>query len=123
MYCYGCKLRPPSIGCYPVKDGCVVVFYDGRFFDPDFGRSVYGRVYYEEPLSEAEVMSYELVERDRKELSKYERGIMVANRFYESGDYDRYERAIERLAKTSGKPYCQVEDDVTDARILGIDGA
>lgn len=48
---------------------------------------------------------------------------MVANRFYESGDYDIYERAIGRLAKTSGKQYWQVEDDVTDARILGIDGA
>ncbi len=56
-------------------------------------------------------------------MSKYERGLMAANRFYESGDYDRYEMAIGRLAETSGKPYWQVEDDVTDARILGIDGA
>ena len=68
-------------------------------------------------------MQYDLVDRDCKGLSKYERGLMVANRFYESGDYDRYERAIGRLVKTSGKPYWQVEDDVTDARILGIDGA
>lgn len=118
MHCYGCKLRPPSIGCYPVKDGCRVVFYDGLFFDPDFGGSVWGRVYYEEPLSDAEIMQYELVDRDCKAMSKYERGLMVANRFY-----DRYEREIERLAKMSGKPYGQVEDDVTDARILGIDGA
>lgn len=123
MRCYGCKLRPPSIGCYPVKDRCKVVFYDGLFFDPDFGRSVWGRVYYEEPLSDAEIMQYDLVDRDYKGLSKYERGLMVANRFYESEDYDRYERAIERLAKMSGKSYGQVEDDVTDARILGIDGA
>lgn len=92
MHCYGCKLRPPSIGCYPVKDGCKVIMYDGLFFDPDFGRNVWGRVYYEEPLSENEMMSYDLVDRDRKGLSKYEHGLMVANRFYESEDYDRYER-------------------------------
>lgn len=123
MHCYGCKLRPPSIGCYPVKEGCKVIMYDGLFFDPDFGRSVWGRVYYEELLNDAEIMQYDLVDRDCKAMSKYERGLMVANRFYESEDYDRYERAIERLAKMSGKPYGQVEDDVTDARILGIDGA
>ena len=123
MHCCGCKLRPPSIGCYPVKDGCKVIMYDGLFFDPDFGRNVWGRVYYDEPLSEKEEMSYDLVDRECKGLSKYERCLMVANRFYESGDYDRYERAIGRLAKTSGKPYWQVEDDVTDARIIGIDGA
>ena len=97
--------------------------YDGLFFGPDFGRNVWGRVYYEEPLSEKEAMSYDLVDRECKGLSKYERGLMVANRFYDSEDYDRYERAIERLAKMSGKPYGQVEDDVTDARILGIEGA
>lgn len=123
MHCYGCKLRPPSIGCYPVKDGCKAITYDGPFFDPDFGRSVLGRVCYEEPLSENELMGYELVDRECKGLSKYGRGLTVANRFYESGDHDRYERAIGRLAKTSGKPYRQVEDDVTDARTLGIDGA
>lgn len=51
-----------------MKDGCRVVFYDGLFFDPDFGRSVLGRVYYEEPLSDAEVMDYELVDRDHKAM-------------------------------------------------------
>lgn len=55
MHCYVCKLRPPSIGCYPVKEGCKVIMYDGLFFDPDFGRSVWGRVYYEEPLNDAEI--------------------------------------------------------------------
>ena len=64
MHCYGCMLRPPSIGCYPVKDGCRVVLYDGPFSDPDCGRRVWGRVYYEEPLSDAEGMGDGLVGRE-----------------------------------------------------------
>ena len=62
-YCYGCNLRPPSIGCVPKHDLMENIFYDGLFSDPDFGRTVYGRVYYSKPLSDDEVRSYELTPR------------------------------------------------------------
>lgn len=55
-------------------------------------------------------------------MSNYEKALMGIVRAYEEGDFDAYESRIERASARFGKPAWQVEDDATDARILGIDG-
>lgn len=41
----------------------------------------------------------------------------VAGDAYDEGDYERYERLLERGAGMTEKPSWQVEDDVTDWRL------
>lgn len=55
-------------------------------------------------------------------MTNYEKSLTAINEAYESEDYDAYEARIERAAAKFGKPAWMVEDDATDARLLGIEG-
>lgn len=57
-----------------------------------------------------------------EEARAYRKLLMRAADAYARGDYDRYEELIERGSRQSGRPEWQVEDDVTDVRLLGIEG-
>lgn len=61
--------------------------------------------------------------QEKRELTNYEKGLNLINRFYDREQYDYYESAIAKLSRIYGKPFWQVEDDATDVRLLGIDGA
>ena len=58
----------------------------------------------------------------KRELTNYEKGLKLINRFYDRERYDYYESAIAKLSRIYGKPFWQVEDDATDVRMIGIDG-
>lgn len=58
----------------------------------------------------------------KRELTNYEKGLKLINRFYNREQYGYYESAIAKLSRIYCKPFWQVEDDATDVRMLGIDG-
>lgn len=61
--------------------------------------------------------------QEKRELTNYEKGLNLINRFYDREQYDYYESTIAKLSRIYGKLFWQVEDDATDVRLLGIDGA
>lgn len=56
------------------------------------------------------------------ELTEYERALLSINKAYDMENYDAYEQRIYRASAKFKKPYWQVEDDATDARLFGVDG-
>lgn len=61
------------------------------------------------------------IEPKVRELTEYERALLSINKAYDMENYDAYEQRIYRASAKFKKPYWQVEDDATDARLFGVD--
>lgn len=57
-----------------------------------------------------------------REFTDYEKALVSINKAYDMENYDAYEQRIYRTSTKFKKPYWQVEDDATDARLFGVDG-